>query len=709
MTTYNTGNPVPSADARDRYDNSQTFDDVINGTLTYYSNRIGNNILSLKGMKDLFNAAQFSRENEFASDQADREAAFQQFLDGTGWSSIGAYGAGVVITSHTQYVTHEGQPYSLKPSIPASLDAPYVTTGDWATEGGNFKLVGDNSLRQDLADPEGSTLLGFERASVTSQILNVEQMLSAQPATLWEFADLVTIKPTPGDSSTWDWSPALVAAAAENSSVDGLGATYRIGATTIPGTVRLFNISFKPALSVTGFEVLTIAGDGSQLDLAFDGDGKGITCVNVTGDGVTGRVRGSNLVGQEQATGGTQSIVRIQGADCSISVEGRDLVQGSSSNTSIPRILTTDLSGPGTGARNQVKVRGVNVQCGWVTAQPDPHCSELHLDGVNDNGIYHLSGVVTVGSFLIKNGKDEPFASTGKLSIEDFTVIDCDGFASVSDCDLTIGTYTVLSPDPTKSYQILAARPTNVSSSVKIGVLQGDINLAKNPTVGGIFQFSAGEISSLNVGQTNLKLKWPAGSTKILSAMANLRAMNLGQFNLSLTDLTGTLTSADKFDFRLPTAFTSPSNVGPVKFVSTSGDIRMTEVSQPNLRLAPFADVSTTFGPYILQEQTAAPRPNVFYASAVPTTGTYKRGDWLVIRAPSHGAPSAYKFIAHGAFPSGTWQLSEFIMGRGVSASRPAAGVYDTGLQYLDNTLSAAGKLITWNGSAWVDATGTVV
>lgn len=162
MTTYNTGNPVPSADARDRYDNSQTFDEVVNGGLTYYTNRVGNNVLSLKGMADMFNAAQVSRadeyaadklerDTEFADDQADRAAEFQEFLDGTGWVSLGAYGAGISIVSHTQTVDYLGQPYSLKPSVPASLETPYVTTGVWATEGVNFKLVGDNSLRQDLA------------------------------------------------------------------------------------------------------------------------------------------------------------------------------------------------------------------------------------------------------------------------------------------------------------------------------------------------------------------------------------------------------------------------------------------------------------------------------------------------------------------------------------------------------------------------------
>ena len=184
MTTYNTGNPVPSADARDRYDNSQTLDEVVNGDSESYSSRTGKQVISLGGMNSRFNNAQevraqefteaqaereseysadkISRDTEFAEDQAERseefdaaqalrESTFEQFLEGSGWSSIGAYAAGISIVSHTQTFDYLGQPYSLKPSIPTSITSPYVTTGDWATEGVNFKLVGDNSLRQDLA------------------------------------------------------------------------------------------------------------------------------------------------------------------------------------------------------------------------------------------------------------------------------------------------------------------------------------------------------------------------------------------------------------------------------------------------------------------------------------------------------------------------------------------------------------------------------
>ena len=146
MTTYNTGNPVPSADARDRYDNSQTLDEVVNGDSESYATRTGKQVISLGGMNSRFNNAQAERESEYSSDkiardtefeadqvsrsedfeesQDHREATFAQFLDGSGWSSLGVYAAGISITSHTQTVDYLGQPYQLKPSIPASLDAP---------------------------------------------------------------------------------------------------------------------------------------------------------------------------------------------------------------------------------------------------------------------------------------------------------------------------------------------------------------------------------------------------------------------------------------------------------------------------------------------------------------------------------------------------------------------------------------------------------
>lgn len=51
--------------------------------------------------------------------------------------------------------------------------------------------------------------LPWQRAQLASAIEAVTQMLDAQPVNLWEFADLVTNKPTPADPATWDWTPAI--------------------------------------------------------------------------------------------------------------------------------------------------------------------------------------------------------------------------------------------------------------------------------------------------------------------------------------------------------------------------------------------------------------------------------------------------------------------------------------------------------------------
>lgn len=170
--TYKTLNPLGSNNARDLSDNASNFDEYMNSDLPSIKDRFdkrretlaGNQVAfddAQKGRAQEFTDSQAERESEFNADQSERDAAFQAFLEGAGWSSIGAYGAGVVITSHTQTVDYLGQPYQLKPSIPVSISNPYTVTGNWAAESQNFKLVGDNSLRQDLSSPEGLSLSGF--------------------------------------------------------------------------------------------------------------------------------------------------------------------------------------------------------------------------------------------------------------------------------------------------------------------------------------------------------------------------------------------------------------------------------------------------------------------------------------------------------------------------------------------------------------------
>ncbi len=92
----------------------------------------------------------------------------------------------------------------------------------------------------------------------------------------------------------------------------------------------------------------------------------------------------------------------------------------------------------------------------------------------------------------------------------------------------------------------------------------------------------------------------------------------------------------------------------------------------------------------------------------------YTKGS-ILKRIPANltiGYPAEYVFISDGVSCRMTKQ---FGMGKGTTANRPSISgtvidvISHTGLQYLDTTLDADGKLIIWNGSAWVDSTGAVV
>ena len=228
MTTYNTGNPVPSADARDRYDNSQTLDEVVNGDSESYATRTGKQVISLGGMNSRFNDAQNSRrveyatdklerDNEFENDQAVRATAFAQaqierqfefntFLQSSGYETPVDYTPGINITRPTQVVRYLGELYRAKDSA-----LPFVTTTFPADES-KWLANGDNSLRQDLASNTstelGAWMSGVKRNRLTNSVASVGGFLSAQWYLIQEFADQVTYKPDPDDPSTWDWAPA---------------------------------------------------------------------------------------------------------------------------------------------------------------------------------------------------------------------------------------------------------------------------------------------------------------------------------------------------------------------------------------------------------------------------------------------------------------------------------------------------------------------
>ncbi|HEY0286683.1 MAG TPA: hypothetical protein VGC62_06680, partial [Pseudomonas sp.] len=117
-------------------------------------------------------------------------------------------------------------------------------------------------------------------------------------------------------------------------------------------------------------------------------------------------------------------------------------------------------------------------------------------------------------------------------------------------------------------------------------------------------------------------------------------------------------------------------------------------------------------GPDIIIRQPYAASCIVRTGGAGNGTGRF-RGLGIGQRLQANGKPGAYLRVRpEGANVFkiienvGPWSVLSV---SGTTANRPVLTASDVGVGYLDTTLAAAGKPITWNGASWVDATGAVV
>lgn len=238
MTTYNTGNPVPSGDGYDRFDNTQTLDEVANGPLNNYTNRIGARVLSLKGMENSF--------NEFLA-----SSAFEtQHL-------IYTPGEALQVERPTQLIDYDGSIYRVK--MPASF--PVLLSGNWTEDQALLVDVADASLRQDLAAGVGGTV-NSDGVFIPSNAPgyageNVSQAVSG-------FVRMEAFGAV-GDGVTDDTAAFVAASKAALAAGAWLtgskGRTYLVGVNTFESGAKVCNLSLKMAASSKNFNSpITIDG-----------------------------------------------------------------------------------------------------------------------------------------------------------------------------------------------------------------------------------------------------------------------------------------------------------------------------------------------------------------------------------------------------------------------------------------------------------------
>lgn len=94
-----------------------------------------------------FTATQAQRAAAFSAAQYGREVQFNSAMDAIGYEPPVPYAEGVLLDRTTKTVTYLGNEYRARgPFIP-------LTLSNWAADEAKLKLVGDDSLRQDMADP----------------------------------------------------------------------------------------------------------------------------------------------------------------------------------------------------------------------------------------------------------------------------------------------------------------------------------------------------------------------------------------------------------------------------------------------------------------------------------------------------------------------------------------------------------------------------
>ncbi|QMF87591.1 hypothetical protein HVY72_09775 [Citrobacter freundii] len=162
MTTYNTGNPLGSAAAKDLYDNTQNLDHLSNDQSNeLWPDRFGNPRLTWHGM----------------------EIRYQEKLASMGWTLIDSFQDGANLTRADEALRWNipegnGEYYRWDGEFPKAVPTGSTPASTGGIGPGAWLSVGDATLRNDLLSGGKSTLVGFGDKTVDYQL----NMISTQQA-----------------------------------------------------------------------------------------------------------------------------------------------------------------------------------------------------------------------------------------------------------------------------------------------------------------------------------------------------------------------------------------------------------------------------------------------------------------------------------------------------------------------------------------------
>jgi hypothetical protein len=211
MTTFNTGNPIGSTDARDRSDNSENMDILENSTtLNAHPDRLGVLRKTRKGMelehKNQISAHESEHDNQMQSFESD----FDSRLAGMAFTRVGTFAAGYTLTNMRQTLEYSGHEYSWAGTFPKVVAAGATPATSGGIGAGAWVDRTDVTLRSDLESESGSGLVGYQPAG-TGAVATTAQSKLGETVSIKDFGAV-------GDGVTDDTAAFQSAQLASNSS-----------------------------------------------------------------------------------------------------------------------------------------------------------------------------------------------------------------------------------------------------------------------------------------------------------------------------------------------------------------------------------------------------------------------------------------------------------------------------------------------------------
>ncbi len=519
-----------------------------------------------------------------------------------------------------------------------------------------------SQLRSDLASSTGTTYVNHLQSGAGAVTRTVQSKLR-ESVSVKDFGAV-------GDGVTDDTAAiqaAITYAASSSKTVFFPDGIYSANSLTLTSSMSMSAGAMLRYNGANNGTLMTASGNGLNIETFFaDANFNNCSLLVVSGnDSQLGTIKVKNVIASATGADSLYGVAFSGNDNTAASILVENFENTGWSNESFPQgVAFTD-----TATRNVVGSVVGDVTSSLVVIGSSSGITEIGsiiAKNIADNGLYQLGGYLQLGKLSYINDADtvgnEPavFAG-GDAVVGAIQIIGGSNAIGFDDCgDVSIQTIQIQESAVGRTAgSIMRTRSGNtVAGSIYIGSVSG---ILKQSTT--LFLLSTGTIASFTMDSLDVEYFYTvASSTTSWAVFDACQQFSVKEFDVRIIDTTDALTSATNFWLRAASAnLLRPSYVGNIRVTIYQSD--KTTVSDAGFRGQDFVQdliqvdsgvFAVNIGPYLLKVGTTTPTNGGIYASAIPLTGTWKRGTVLWNTAPSAGGTPGWVCVTAGT--PGTWK-----------------------------------------------------